>query len=129
MLLCGPTSPAKKKRTKASSPKIPSKNSVYELQSRSMQAAAGSVYHAIAGLNVEANPTIRFKMSKRDRPESDRPCVQIEREKYINECGCVVSNVRFGESVCLCQLSLLSQVASMIWLSQEDPERLRRLAC
>ena len=35
-------------------------------------------YHAIAGLNVEANPTIRFKMSKRDRPESDRPCVQIK---------------------------------------------------
>jgi hypothetical protein len=79
MLLCGRKSLAKKKRTKASSPKIPRKKSVYELQPRSMQAAAGSVYHAIAGLNVEANPTIRFKMSKRDRPESDRPCVQIER--------------------------------------------------
>lgn len=34
-------------------------------------------------------------------------------------------DVRSERELCLCR-SLLSQVASVIWLSQEDPERLRR---
>jgi hypothetical protein len=81
-------------------PRDPKKKSVYELQSSSLQLRQGVCITQSQG--SMSKPILRSAL-KCPREIGQRVIGRAfrQRETYINECGCVVSNVRFG-GLCLC---------------------------